>query len=252
MFAPFFAALRFLTVLPVPGRIGLAEEDLSRSVITFPLVGLFIGGIALGLMRLALVLFPQPVAALFLVLVLLAISGGLHLDGLADTADGFFSSRPREKVLEIMRDSRIGPMGVIALVLVLLFKVTALSFCSLEVFSVSALLMPLAGRVAIVLLMALLPYARPQGGLATLFYFQPVRLAALGSFLLLGAVSWFLAGRAGLLVAVIVIATTLLFARACRTKINGATGDTLGAGCELVETVVALVLAAHPLAGLIP
>ncbi len=112
----------------VPGSWGTAEEDLAGSVPWFPVVGLLLGARGgrgwRGPCRWSA---PPMVAAAVLVVVLLSFSGGLHLDGLADTADGFLSSRPRERILEIMKDSHIGAMGVIAIVCVLLLKFAALA-----------------------------------------------------------------------------------------------------------------------------
>ncbi len=247
MLSPLIAALRFLTILPIPGGLGHEESDLSRSVVFFPVVGLAIGATAWLAGHLFLLLFSPLVAAVLLTLVLLAASGGLHMDGLADTADGFFSSRPRERILEIMRDSRVGAMGVIAMVLVILLKSAALASCDRQGFLAAALLMPLAGRVAIVLSMAILPYARPRGGLATLFYGRPVGLVGIWSLLLLTGASWYAAGLAGVAAGISVLFLVLLFAFFCRARINGATGDTLGAVCELAETVVALVLSIQSL-----
>jgi adenosylcobinamide-GDP ribazoletransferase len=115
-FRNFIAALRFLTIIPLPGSVGTEPEDLQGALPYFGLVGIvlgiFSGLIAWGLWS----IFPPMVAAVLLVIVLLSYSGAMHLDGLADSADGFFSARKREQILEIMRDSRIGVMGVIALV----------------------------------------------------------------------------------------------------------------------------------------
>ena len=116
----FLAAIRFLTILPLPGEWGAAESDLADSVPFFPVVGLLLGGlaaaIAWGMARIA----PPMVAAAVIVVAMLSFSGCLHLDGLSDTADGFLSSRNRQRMLEIMKDSHAGAMGVIAVACVLL------------------------------------------------------------------------------------------------------------------------------------
>ncbi|MBI4831219.1 MAG: adenosylcobinamide-GDP ribazoletransferase [Candidatus Lindowbacteria bacterium] len=110
----FIAALRFLTIAPIPARWANEAEYLSRSVPLFPIVGLLIGAAIVTADFGMNLLFPSLLANGITVVALVAVSGGLHIDGLADTADGFFSSRPRERILEIMRDSRTGPMGVVA------------------------------------------------------------------------------------------------------------------------------------------
>ena len=246
MLSSFIAALRFLTIMPLPGQMGSDAESLARSLPFFPAVGLLIGGIsallAIGLGQ----LFPIPVTGVFIVIILLLASGGLHMDGMSDTADGFFSSRPRERIMEIMRDSHVGAMGVMAIVLTLALKMAALSTYSQENIWVPALLMPLAGRCVLVVLTATMPYARAQGGLATVFYSGASKIAAVWAVAFFAVTAWWLAGPAGLITVIGVMLTTLLFAIFCSKKIGGATGDTLGAACELAETVTVLLLIPQP------
>jgi len=166
---PFFAALQFLTIIPVSGKLAGGAEELKGSVPYFPLVGFLIGLAAAGVDRIFFVHLPPLPAGVLIVMFLVGISGGFHLDGLADTADGFLSARPREKTLEIMRDSRTGVMGTIAVVFVILFKVAVLEPIPFDQRWKVVLLMPFAGRIAVVLMMAFLPYVRTAGGIATLF-----------------------------------------------------------------------------------
>jgi adenosylcobinamide-GDP ribazoletransferase len=241
------AALRFLSIIPLSGNFGTSEKELARSVPFFPLVGLFFSCIALPITWGLSLVVPPGVTAVLTVFLLLSFSGGLHLDGLADTADGFFSARPRERMLEIMQDSSTGAMGVIALVLLLSHKIaclTALTATGNKLF-LAILLMPLAGRIAILLLMALLPYARSEGGLGSLFpgsfATRQAHLRALAVFVIFSGLAWAAAGPQGLLAVFSVVLITALFAFFCRQKIGGVTGDTLGAACELAEATVALV-----------
>lgn len=240
----FVAALRFLSVIPLSGNFGTSKEELGRAVPFFPLVGLLFSCIALPLAWGLSQILPPAVTGVLVVFILLSFSGGLHLDGLADTADGFFSARPRERILEIMRDSATGAMGVIALVLLLSLKVSCLASMKEQLF-LAIFLMPLAGRSAILLLMALLPYARPEGGLGSLFKnsfaTKQARLRALAALLLFIGISWMAAGPQGILAVFAVLLITGIFALFCRQKIGGVTGDTLGAACELAEATVALV-----------
>jgi adenosylcobinamide-GDP ribazoletransferase len=241
----FFAAVRFLTIFPVPGQIGISEKALRGAVPSFPLVGVLLGTLSFFLCYCFWNIFDPMLAAVFMVAALLLFSGGLHLDGLADTADGFFSSRPREQILEIMRDSRIGVMGVVWLVVLLLAKVAALSGMPLETAVIAVFLMPIAGRIAILLLMAMLPYARPEGGLGSLFKdsfdTNQARIQSLVVLLVFSGISWVAAGPTGILAVFAVLLMTALFAFFCRRKIGGVTGDTLGAACELAEAVIALI-----------
>ena len=241
----FLAAIRFLTIIPISGKMGHDDASLSGSLPFFPLVGLLIGTCTAVLSRLLVLLFPQPVVAVLTVIILLAISGGLHMDGLSDTADGFFSSRSRERILEIMRDSRAGAMGIMAVVVVLALKITTLSTMPPVRMGWAVFLMPIAGRVALLVCMSLLPYARPEGGMATLFYSQSSKVAAIWGTVLLCIAGLLATGRIGFLACVLTMGFVFIFARYCRKKIGGATGDTLGAGCELAETMIALVFSIH-------
>jgi len=239
----FCAALRFLTILPVPGDAGVTQEALAGALPYFPLVGLCLGGMAYLLAMVFGYLFEPLLASVLMAAALMAFSGGLHLDGLADTADGFFSSRPRAKILEIMRDSRIGVMGVIWVVVVFMLKVTALSGMSSAKAGICLFLMPIAGRSLMLVMMALLPYVRGNSGLASLFYNKAGGARAWWAVIFLMFISWLIAALPGLMAAIGALFLVLLFCYYCRTKIGGATGDTLGAACELAETAVAVVLA---------
>ena len=243
------AALRFLTIVPFPGAWGMAEADLAGSVPWFPLVGLLLGGIAAAVAGGASLVLPPLIAAVLILVTLLVFSGGLHLDGLSDTADGCLSSRSRERMLEIMKDSRTGAMGVMAIVCVLLAKFAGLASLAAppaKALWPAVLLMPLAGRCAMVVHMALLPNIR-AGGLGALFCQSRPRLAAVWAVGVLAAGAWCVLGRRGLAVVAMCLAVTLGLAFYVQRKLGGTTGDTFGAVCEIVETVPALTLACSPL-----
>jgi len=248
----FLAALQFLTIVPVPSR-AVSPHHLEHAAWFFPLVGLLIGASAAALDFGLAHLLPAPPLSVLTVMALLGISGCFHLDGLADTADGFLSSRPRERILEIMKDSRSGPMAIAAVVCVLALKMTALAALPPERWwprGAAILLMALAGRCALVWEMAVLRYARPEGGLAAIFAKQRMLWPAAWALVILAAAGWLTLGRAGLLAAGAAVLVTLLFCLYCHRKIGGYTGDTLGAACEIAEVVPALMLVALRLAPL--
>ena len=234
----FTAAIRFLTIIPLPGKIGTDSEDLQGTLPYFSIVGLLLG-ILSGLAAWFLwSYFPSYVASVLLTIVLLSFSGALHLDGLADSADGFFSSRKREQILEIMRDSRVGVMGVVALVMILLLKVSVLSQMNTLEAVQTAILMPIGGRAALVLMMYLLPYVRGEDGMGTIFYGQRDSWALAITLAVFVSCCVGILGPVGMATAMAVLIVIFLFSRFCQRKIGGATGDTLGAGCEIVETVI--------------
>ncbi|MBU4395186.1 MAG: adenosylcobinamide-GDP ribazoletransferase, partial [Proteobacteria bacterium] len=186
--ASFLAALRFLTIVPLAWRCEYDGRFFAASLAWFPVIGLLIGLTCATLISGLISFFPPSVLAMAAIVLLAAISGCLHLDGLADSGDGLLSSRPRECILEIMRDSHTGAMGVIAIVVVLLGKYAALSSLGAPTLIATLIVMPLAGRCAIVVTMAFLPYAREGEGLGRLFYSPSSRWAALWSFALLAGV----------------------------------------------------------------
>ena len=240
----FLAALQFLTIVPLPRGVYPDERALGGSPSFFPVVGLLIGAaVAAADWGLGL-LFPTGVTSVLAVILLIAASGGLHLDGLADTADGFFSARPRERILEIMKDSRTGPMGVAAIVCTVALKIALLASVAGPWRWWVLLLMPVAGRSALLIHMALLPYARPEGGLAGIFHANRSRGHAFWALLFLMATGGLAGGWPGLAAGAAAILLALGVALWSSAKIGGLTGDTLGAACELTELAPALVAAA--------
>lgn len=237
----FLAAVQFLTVIPV--RTLLEEGDFERAPLWFAPVGLLLGGfVVLTDLLWAGMGFPDPLRSLFSIGMLAALSGGLHLDGLADTADGFLSARPRERVLEIMRDSRIGTMGVLAVFFLLAVKVAALAELHGTMRWKAMLLAPVAGRASQVVAMNLQRYSRGgTGGLVSVFIRRGPTAPCICSCLFLSATGTALfdpGSGAAFLAGIGMAATGLnLWSRA---RIGGFTGDTLGATSELVETSVLL------------
>jgi len=239
------AALQFLTICPFVSRVACDERDIGRSTPWFPLVGLLIGAAVVLLDRGMSTLFPPLLASAISVVALILASGGLHTDGLADTADGFFSSRPRERMLEIMRDSRSGAMGVLGIVCVVCLKIAAVVSVPPSLRAPTLLLMPFAGRCSMVIQLAILPYARSGGGLCSVFVSSLRRSDVVLTLLVFASVGWLTGNVFGLCTVGFSIAGIVMFSMWCRSKIGGFTGDTLGAGCELIELIPSLVAAAY-------
>jgi adenosylcobinamide-GDP ribazoletransferase len=242
MFGRFWASFGFLTILPLPAWCRQTEADLPRSVPLFPLVGLAIGGLVGGVAYLSATYLPPAVAAVVYTLLLAVAHGGLHLDGLADTGDGFFSHRQRERILAIMQDARIGAYGCVTLMAVLALKVAALGSLPPLVLAKALFLAPLAGRCAMVLMLVILPSAREEG-MGKLFKHGRSFWEVLWAVAVLAGAGWCMFQWTGLVVTGVVIGLTILFMGLCQRKINGFTGDTLGALSELSEAMTLVTLA---------
>ncbi len=231
------AALQFLSVLPIHQQF--EADDIGRSQVWFPMVGLIIGVCAAMVYGLTLLLeLPVFVSGLAGVMALAAFSGFFHLDGVADTADGFFSSRTRSQMLDIMRDSRIGTMGAIGIFSVLAFKWAALISLIPSAGWRVLVLAPIVGRAGQVITMTYMPYARPKGGLASVFLAHCSRQTALKGILFCLAAAVILCGMRGILSLIIAGIFGVCFNFWCLRKINGMTGDTLGAVSEGLEMVL--------------
>ena len=247
--ASFLAALRFLTIIPITWKSERDYHFFSTAIFFFPLIGLIIGVITAVILYFLFANIPTDLRSVLLVFILAILSGFLHLDGLADSADGFLSARPKQQMLEIMRDSRIGVMGVLAIVFIVLLKITSLNLLSFHQQLIAVIAMPIAGRAAIVFSMAILPYARKEGGLGRLFYSKLTRTAAVITFILMIILSFyllyvgFLSTKAILIILGSILCVIVLFSMWCKKMIGGATGDTLGAISELSETTMVIMIA---------
>jgi adenosylcobinamide-GDP ribazoletransferase len=238
-------AIRFLTIVPIPWRRRESPEALGRSQAYFPLVGLGLGlalvGIDQGLGR---VLADGPRAWL-LVLALAALSGGMHLDGLADSADGLLGAHGRsaEGRLAIMRDGRVGAYGVVALIAVLSLKSSAVLSLPGDVRAEALLLTSCLGRATVVVGATAFPYARQAGlGLAIHQAAGGATLAVAGAIALVAAGA--LLGWGGLVIAAIVIATALAVGAWATRRLGGLTGDVYGALVEIAEVMTLLLVVA--------
>ncbi len=233
----FFAALGFLTIVPIPGFLCGTEEDMSRSLSWFVVIGMMIG-ICVAFIDKGLCSFmPHLPAGALSVLILISVSGGLHMDGLADTADGFFSARPRDRMLEIMRDSRIGAMGVIAIVSIILIKFSILAGLDDKTRFMSIFLAPVAGRFSPVFTIVTMKYVRGENGLGTVFKRNTSPFAFIISILLFFCICFYTAQYYGLIIAAATILFVWGFSFWCVRKIGGWSGDTLGASVEISEAI---------------
>ena len=238
------AAIAFLTRLPMGRCAAFDAADVGHSAGWFPLVGILLG-IICSLAAMLKGYLPLGVVAVLLVLVDAFVTGALHFDGLADTADGLGGGKSREDILRIMRDHAIGSYGGVALVVVIALKVTAYDALLKQSNWISALILtPALGRWSILLLTAALPYARPSASVAD---GMGKRALYWGTLVMAVALVSAMSGRAWIAAAA-VVAVTGSFGFYCHRRIAGITGDTLGANLQLCESaaLLAFLWAGHP------
>ncbi|WP_337263793.1 MULTISPECIES: adenosylcobinamide-GDP ribazoletransferase [unclassified Serratia (in: enterobacteria)] len=242
----FLATLQFMTRIPVPARWtqGLELDHYERGIVGFPLIGLIVGAIGGGVFTLLSPWCGFPLAALAYVLTLALVTGAFHLDGLADTCDGVFSARSRENMLEIMRDSRLGTNGGLALVFIVLAKVLVVSELALRGLPMLATLIAasVVGRSLLVLLMYRQRYAREGVGLGNL-YIGRINGVQTATTLACAVVLVMLLGQSKAMIALGYTLIAVLLLRAyLRRRLGGQTGDTLGAAVEVAELVFLMAL----------
>ncbi|MDD5126835.1 MAG: adenosylcobinamide-GDP ribazoletransferase [Dehalococcoidales bacterium] len=240
-----FTALRFLTTIPLPHRRETSAEELGRSAVYFPLVGLIIGLILAGLNWVFRMVLPAPLVSAMLIVVMIILTGGLHLDGLSDTCDGIGGHKSAEERWQVMRDSHVGSFGAIGIAALLLVKYVALSSVPPNLMMVSLLFMPVVSRWAMVYAIFAHPYARPSG--LGISFKQSTRWLAFTIATLitvtLAIVMIPLFQFAGLIIIICIGLNTTLMAVYFKSKFGGLTGDTYGAINEVSEAGVLLLIA---------
>jgi adenosylcobinamide-GDP ribazoletransferase len=242
---PFWIALQFLSSLPI--RLpGMPEpQELGRSLLFYPLVGLLFGGILWALNWLLLGT-PLLLHAALLLTVWVLLSGALHLDGLADSADAWLGGfGDRERTLTIMKDPRSGPIAVVTLVLVLLLKFAALLALIEQQHAVALIIVPLIGRSAMLGLFLTTPYVR-AGGLGQALADHLPRLAGKQVLAVSGLACVLIAGLSGVLAVVLAALVFVWLRQVMLRRLGGTTGDTAGALLELLEMVLLVGLALLP------
>jgi adenosylcobinamide-GDP ribazoletransferase len=235
-------AVRYLTILPLPGRRHAPLDRLGPAAPWFPVVGAGLGLLLVMADAVTAWIFPPLLAALLTVTVWKLLSGGLHLDGLADCLDAM-AGRDREHRLAIMRDSRIGAFGTIGLILFLMLEIVALAELSPAARWRVLLAAPAVGRAAPPLLACLLPAARADGHGAA--FAAGVGKGGAGLAAALGALVALVAlGEAGLAVAALGLVVAVGGARLVAGRVGGLTGDVLGAAVEGAELTALLAVIA--------
>jgi len=238
----FLRALQFLTIIRIFKDLDITEEKLGNSMACFPLVGLLIGLILVGVRIVLDTVLPVSLVDILVIVTLVIVAGAFHLDGFADTVDGLAGGTDREKTLAIMKDSRIGSFAVTGLILLLILKVFALMEIPVEIKNRVLIIMPVLGRWSTVQLASFFNYARSGYGTALAFTQFAGKKEAIISTLITAAIVTGLFLLQGLFIFLFVGMFTFLFGLFFKKRIGGVTGDIMGAGCELSEAITLLLI----------
>src|SRR3989344_495359 len=237
----FLLAIQLLTIIPIKTRGAVEDRELGRSTAFFPLVGAVQGIILVGANLLFSRFLPTDIVSALILVVLILTNGGFHLDGFADTIDGLAGGSTKEERLNIMKDSRIGAIGVVAIVLLLLLKFVAINNLPPAAKNYILFLLPVVGKWSMVPMAYWADYARPTGGLGKAFTehtgikeFLLATIFALSASVIL--LSWKGLAYAGIIFIAVYLLTVFF-----RRKLGGVTGDVFGFQSEVSE-VIFLVL----------
>ena len=221
----------------------MVGRDFGRSVKFFPIIGGIIGLLLFGFVYIVQHIWglamPIHSMAIGVIMFEIFLTGGLHCDGLMDTIDGILSGRPRARMLEIMKDSRVGAFGAMVFTLLILVKYSLLMDIEPLRLPLALFVMPIVGRTAVVIGITLYPYARADG-LGKVFYEcshrQTLYVAGITALLLLAPL-----GKISIISAIVGVSMAFVFCQYVNKKLGGLTGDVYGAIVELTE-VVALMM----------
>ncbi len=237
----FILNLQFLTRIPVPVKVDYSNRAFTAGSVFAPVIGLLIGLISVGTYLLVSMMDLRPLAVLLALTAEITITGGLHLDGLADTFDGIFSYRDKERALAIMKDSRLGTSGAIGLILVLMMKYIMLMSLPDKYLVVCLAVMPVLSRMTVSWSAGLSPYARKgEKGLAAGLVERTGPIEIVISTTLAIIISVLLLRLAAVPLVMIVIAFTLGMIIYVKARLGGITGDVIGAVIELSEVMFLL------------
>ncbi len=240
----FLAAWQFMTSIPLPRPREASPEEIGRSAVYFPVVGLVIGGMLVALYWLLGVILPAVVVNALLIVLMVAVTGALHLDGFVDTCDGLAVQPTVEDRWRVMHDSRVGAFGIIGVVLLLLVKYVALSNIPGTLMIATLLFMPVVSRWTMVYAVFAYPYARPSGLGKVLKQGLGWRSFVIATLITLAvALAMFpLWHFTGLVVMSCVWIMAVVMAVIFERKFAGLTGDNYGAINEVAEVIVLLLV----------
>lgn len=234
----FILMLQFMTTIPIKTRIDANAEDYGKGLVFAPLVGLVIGVLLALICRGLLLIFPSLLTAVLIAITYIMLTGGLHLDGLGDTFDGIFSNRPKEKILEIMRDSCHGTNALLAVSsIIVLYIAVIYSIIDQGTALKALLLMPVAGRIGSLIGAGVSEYARSGEGMGKAFTDYCSNKEILTGLPFYAVLFYIIAGFNGLIMITFSSLSAFFLVKYFGRKIGGTTGDILGAVCELNQAL---------------
>ena len=237
----FLIALQFLTIIPLGKRKKLEEKDFAYSMIFFPIIGLIIGIFLILINYLISSFFSPLVVNTLIIITWITMSGALHLDGFCDTVDGLYGGQTKEERLKIMKDSSIGAKGAIALICLLILKLSLLMEISPQYKYQALLFTPMMGRWGMVMGIFSAPYAREQGMAKSFIKYKDTKQLLWASLITL-IIGLFLFKFISLGIIGLALGITFILTIYLKRKIGGITGDTLGGLNEIIEVFTLLII----------
>lgn len=232
-------AIQFLTILRIRKQPDMDTDKLGYSSLYFSLVGAFLGFALIAVNKILSPLVPAGLLSLVLVFILIILSGGMHIDGLADSCDALFSSKFKEQMLAIMHEVHKGTFGVLGIIAIVLFKVELLSLIPAQDMALSLLLMTVLSRYSMSLAIAFFPYARGSGKAKVFFEKKDIKIFLFSTMITLSILA-IIPRFINIIILFLVVFLTFFLSLFVNRRLGGLTGDILGALSELNEVVVLL------------
>lgn len=239
----FLLMLQFFTRIPVNMSLPCTSKDFRDGSAMLPLIGFVIGSLQAILYILLSNIMPLGTTVLFTLLASIILTGGLHIDGLGDTCDGFFAFKGNDKIIEIMKDSRIGTYACVAIVFDILIKYSLLLSFRYNKAVIFIILLPVISRFLIVFLSYIGKNAKPNGTGNLFIGNMGIKTTIIALIFAIIIVIPIIGIKLAAIIFFAVIAFSLLFNIYCNSKIGGLTGDTLGACCEIAEILILIIAA---------
>lgn len=230
----FLHAMMFYSRIPI-GKISYSEEIQTQSIRFFPLIGIIVGAIGGGVFTICYYILPQEVAAILSIVAMLLSTGALHEDGLSDFFDGFGGGYTKERILEIMKDSRVGVYGAIALIVLFLFKFIIYTSTYIKILPALIIAANASSRFMVLLMMKFSVYVRIENSKSS-HSKNPISFTTLFvAFIFAGFPFLFMPWQIVLTIIPVYIIILILLRQYTQKKIGGFTGDVLGALQQLCE-----------------